>query len=85
MNTEKKIQKLFIILEKRNNIRKHIWKLCLGGVITTDPFEILEAERNFYENLYKSRRDCSENKKFCLKTYLFQHSQVNRSMMVKDQ
>ena len=32
-------------------------KLCLSGVISTDPFEILEAELVFYENLYKSRRD----------------------------
>ena len=52
--------KYFLNLEKRNHVRKHIRKLCLSGVISTDPFEILEAERVFFENLYKSRRDGSE-------------------------
>ena len=41
-------------LEKRNHIRKHIRKLQLSGVI------ILEGEEKFYENLYKSRRNCSD-------------------------
>ena len=27
----------------------------LSGVITSDPFEILQAEKEFYESLYKSR------------------------------
>ena len=49
--------KYFLNLEKQNHIRKHIRKLCLSGVISTDTYEILEAERVFYENLYKSRRD----------------------------
>ena len=31
-----KSNKYFLSLEKRNNVRKHIWKLCLTGVITTD-------------------------------------------------
>ena len=52
--------KYFLNLEKRNHVRKHIRKLCQSGIISTDPFEILEAERVFYENLYKSRRDGSE-------------------------
>ena len=55
--------KYFLNLEKRNHVRKHIRKLRLSGVISTDPFEILEAERVFYENLYKSRRDGSEENK----------------------
>ena len=55
--------KYFLNLEKRNHVRKHIRKLRLSGVISTDPFEILEAERVFYENLYKSRRDGSEKNK----------------------
>ena len=34
----------FLSLEKRNNVRKHIRKLCLSGVITTDhEKKILEA------------------------------------------
>ena len=31
-----KSNKYFLSLEKRNNVRKHIRKLCLSGVITTD-------------------------------------------------
>jgi len=29
-------------------------------VIRTDPYEILNAEKNYYENLYKKRLDVSE-------------------------
>ena len=50
-----KNSKYFFNLEKRNHIKKHIRKLRMSGVIITDPFEIVEAEKNFYENLYKSR------------------------------
>ena len=42
--------------EKRSHIRKHIRKLRLSGVITVHPFEILEGAKNFFENLYKSRK-----------------------------
>ena len=55
-----KNSKYFFNLEKCNHIRKHIRKLRLSGVITVDPFEILEGEKKFYENLYKSRRNCSD-------------------------
>lgn len=51
-----KNSKYFFNLEKRNHIKKHIRKLSMSGVITTDPFRILEAEKNFYEKLYKSKR-----------------------------
>ena len=44
-----KNSKYFLNLENRNHIRKH--------VIRSDPFEILQAEKEFYESLYKSRRD----------------------------
>ena len=53
-----KISKYFFNLEKRNHIRKHTRKLRLSGVITVDPFEILEGEKNFYKNLCKSRKNC---------------------------
>ena len=46
MNMAKNIRNIFFHLEKRNHTRKHIRKLCLSGVITTHPFEILEAERS---------------------------------------
>ena len=52
-----KNSKYFLNLEKRNHIKKHIRKLRLSGVITTDPFEILDAGKTFYENLYKSNRN----------------------------
>ena len=58
-----KNSKYFLNLEKRNHVRKHIRKLRLSGVISTDPFEILDAEHAFYENLYKSRRDGSVGNK----------------------
>ena len=35
-----KNSKYFLNLEKRNHVRKHIRKLRLSGVISTDPFEI---------------------------------------------
>ena len=42
-----KNQNISLILEKRNHIRKHIRKLRLSGVITVDPFEILEGGKKF--------------------------------------
>jgi len=60
---EKK-SKNFFNLEKRNHVKKHIRKLRLSGVITTDPFEILDAEKTFYESLYKSRQDPSQQNEF---------------------
>ena len=62
-----KNSKYFFNLEKRNHIRKHIRKLRLSGVITVDPFEILEGEKKFYENLYKSRRNCSDENELCFR------------------
>ena len=46
----------FLNLEKRNHVKKHVRKLRLSGVITSDPFEILHPEKEFYESLYKSHR-----------------------------
>ena len=46
----------FFNLEKRNRVKKHVQKLKLSGVITSDPLEILPAEKEFYESLYKSHR-----------------------------
>ena len=62
-----KSTKYFLNLEKRNHIRKHIRKLNLSGVITTNPFEILEAEKTYYKNLYSSKQvniDCQESSQF---------------------
>ena len=59
--------KYFLNLEKRNQIRKHIRKLYRSGVIRTDPFEIIKTEKQFYENLYKSRRTCSQQNELSFK------------------
>lgn len=45
-----KSNKYFLNLEKRNHVRKHVRKLQLSRVITTDPFKILEAERTIKRN-----------------------------------
>ena len=58
-----KNSKYFLNLEKRNSIRKHIRKLYLSGVLTTDPFKILDAQQHFYKHLYSSRKtnlNCQE-------------------------
>ena len=38
-------------------MKKHIQKLRLSRMITSDPFEVLDAGKTFYENLYKSKRN----------------------------
>ena len=37
----------FLNLEKRNDIRKHIRKLYVSGTISTNPFEIMDAQKRF--------------------------------------
>ena len=51
-----KNSKYFLNLEKRNNIKKHIRKLFISGSISSDPFEILNAEKLFYSKLYSKQR-----------------------------
>ena len=51
-----KNSRYFLTLEKRSHVKKHVRKLRLSGVITSDPFEILHAEKEFFESLYKSHR-----------------------------
>ena len=55
MNMEREVRSIFLNLEKRNNVRKHIIKLCVSGVITTDPYEILKEQKRFYNSLYESQ------------------------------
>ena len=47
--------KYFLNLEKRNHVKKHITKLVINGVITTHPFNILDEQKRFYNDLYKSK------------------------------
>ena len=59
--------KYFLNLEKRNNVKKHIRKLHASGVITTDPFKILDEQKRFYHDLYKSKStvmDCTTGETF---------------------
>lgn len=49
-----KSNKYFLTLEKRNHIKKHIRKLLINNVITTDPLKILKEQECFYNKLYKS-------------------------------
>ena len=67
MNMGKKKGKYFFNLEKRNHIRKHIRKLHVSGVITTDPFNIGETQADYYKKLYKPREtdfNAPESKQF---------------------
>ena len=50
-----KNSKYFLNLEKRNHVKKHVRKLHISGVISTDPFMIMDSQRKFYKNLYRSR------------------------------
>lgn len=54
-------------VENRNHVRKSIRKLNLSGIITTDQFEMLEAEETYYKNLYSLKQlniDCQESSQF---------------------
>ena len=47
-----KSTKYFLSLEKRNHTRKHIRKLCLSGVITTNYETFVDSSAKYYKNLY---------------------------------
>ena len=82
-----KNSKYFFNLEKRNHVRKHIRKLRLSGVITVDPFEILEGEKNFFMKIFINQEKIAltkTNYTFALKTCLFQHFHMNQDLWVKD-
>jgi len=54
--------KYFYGLEKRNYSRKVVTKLKLNDVLyTTNQSEILEVQKGFYENLYKSQVSSAQN------------------------
>ena len=54
-----KNSKYFLNLEKRNNIRKHIRKLDLSIVLTTDPFRILDAQQHFISICIQAEKQTS--------------------------
>ena len=51
-----KNSKYFLNLEKRNHIKKHIRKLYISGKISTDPFQIMDAQKSFYNKLYQRQQ-----------------------------
>ena len=53
--TQWKNSKCFLNLEKRNHVKKHVRKLRISDVISTDRFMIMDSQRPFYMNLYRSR------------------------------
>lgn len=59
--------KYFLNPEKRTHIKKHVGKLHVGGVITTDSFRTMDVQCQFYRNLYQSRNaniNCEESSIF---------------------
>ena len=51
-----KNSKYFLNLEKGNHIKKHIRKLYISGTISTDPFQIMDAQKSFYSKLYQRQQ-----------------------------
>ena len=66
MSTVNESTKYFLNLEKRNHVKKHIRKLSISGVITTDPYRILSEQKKFYQNLYQTKATDSD----CVKSFL---------------
>ena len=42
-------------------MKKHIRKLDINGVLTTDPLKILNEQKRFYQELYQSINKMSNN------------------------
>ena len=64
-----KSTKYFLNLEKRNHIKKHMRKLTINESVTTDSFTILSEQKRFYQNLYKSGRNESDDR-YAAKSFL---------------
>ena len=77
-----KSSKYFLNLEKRNHIKKHMRKLKISGVITTDPFSILAEQKRFYQELYKSRNNNSTDETQTIESFL--HS-LNIPVLTEEQ
>ena len=55
-----KSTKYFLNLEKRNHMRKHIRKLSLCEVITSDHKQILKSASDYFEKLYSTKSNLSQ-------------------------
>ena len=62
-----KSTKYFLNLEKRNHVKKHIRKLVMSGFVKTDPYDILQEQKRFYRELYKSSNSDAENRQNIIK------------------
>ena len=64
-----KSTKYFLNLEKRNHRKKHMRKLTIDESVTIDSFTILSEQKRFYQNLYKSGRNESDDR-YAAKSFL---------------
>ena len=55
-----KNSKYFLNLEEGNHIKRHIRKSYISGTISTDPFQIMDAQKSFYSKLYQ-RQQTNQN------------------------
>ena len=62
-----KSTKYFLNLEKRNHIKQHMKNSNINGSIAMDPFNILNEQRSFYQELYMSKNMNNETIKSFLK------------------
>ena len=79
-----KNSKYFLNLEKSNHIKKHIRKLYISGTISTDPFQIMNAQKSFYK-LYQrqqTNQNSAEAKRFLDNPSIAKLSK-NRGQVVK--
>ena len=77
-----KSSKYFLNLKNRNHIKKHMRKLKLSGVITTDPFSILAEQKRFYQELYEIRNDTNTEAMQTIEAFL--HS-LNIPVLTEEQ
>jgi len=78
----KKSLKYFLNLEKRNHVKKHMMKLKISGVITTDPFSIFAKQKHFHQELYKGRNNNNTNRTHTIESFL--HS-LNIPVLTEEQ
>ena len=67
MSMVRRIASIFFNLEKRNHIKTHIEKLYISGAISTDPFQIMNAQKSFYSKIYQrqqTNQNSAEAKRF---------------------
>ena len=79
-----KSNKYFLNLEKQNHTRKHIRKLSLCGMITTDHKLILNSASDYYKKLYSSKSNLSQRDSFDSFLKKLNIPKLNKEQAVKD-